>query len=70
MQSQYIFLHDALKEFIICGETDIQAHNLVAEVNKLREVARRETVEGNASEEWQDCVTEFEGQFKVMSGKS
>ena len=54
----------------MCGETDIQAHNLVAAVNKLREVARRETVEGNASEEWQDCVTGFEGQFKVMSGKS
>ena len=62
-QSQYIFLHDALKELIICGETEIQAHNLMSVVSKLKEVARNETDE--APEEWQDNVTGFERQYKV-----
>ena len=35
-------------------------------VNKLKEVARKESVEGSASEEWQDSVTGFERQFKVL----
>ena len=35
-QDQYVFIHDALDEFITCGETDIAASNLRARVNKLR----------------------------------
>ena len=36
-------------------------------VNKLKEVARNDTDEGNASEEWQDNATGFEQQFEVCN---
>ncbi len=25
MQSQYVFIHDALKEFLTCGDTDVNS---------------------------------------------
>ena len=36
-------------------------------VNKLKEVAKNDTDEGNASEEWQDNATGFERQFEVCN---
>ena len=35
-QDQYVFLHDALDEYITCGETDVAVSNLRARMNKLR----------------------------------
>ncbi len=54
-QSQYIFLHDALKELIVCGETEIPAHALMTTVNQLKEPAAAD----------EDTPTGFQRQFKV-----
>ncbi|KAL5486438.1 hypothetical protein EMCRGX_G018913 [Ephydatia muelleri] len=35
-EDQYVFLHDALDEYITCGETDVAVSNLRARMNKLR----------------------------------
>ena len=35
LQAQYMFIHDALKEFIMCGETEVLAPNLGILINKL-----------------------------------
>ena len=51
-QAQYMFIHDALKELIVCGETEIMAPN-------LRIVARRL---GRAK----DGVSGFQQQFEVQ----
>lgn len=53
-QEQYVFCHDALLESILCGNTQISAHNLRIEMNKLRE-------KDPASK-----MTGFEAQFKVI----
>ena len=34
-QAQYVFIHDALNEFITCGDIEIKASSLRAKVNYL-----------------------------------
>ncbi|XP_064386538.1 sushi, von Willebrand factor type A, EGF and pentraxin domain-containing protein 1-like isoform X2 [Halichondria panicea] len=55
--SQYIFLHDALRELIVCGETEIPAHALMTTVNQLKEPAAAD----------ENTPTGFQRQFKVLS---
>ena len=50
-----MFIHDALKELILCGETEILAPNLGIVINKLSKV--------------KDDATGFELQFEVYSPK-
>ena len=50
-----MFIHDALKELILCGETEILAPNLGIVINKLSKV--------------KDDATGFELQFEVHSPK-
>ena len=37
LQDQYIFIHDAVLESLSCGDTQIQAGDLVKAIQKLRE---------------------------------
>ena len=46
-----MFVHDALKELIMCGETEIPAPDLESIINKLSET--------------NDGTTEFDKQFQV-----
>ncbi len=64
LQSQYIFLHDALKELIVCGETEIHAHTLTTTVNNLNQHTSSAEGEGGAKGA-DDTPTGFQGQFKV-----
>lgn len=50
-----MFCHDALLESILCGNTQMAAHNLRIEMNKLRQ--RDATTK----------LTGFESEFKVNS---
>ena len=50
-----MFIHDALKELILCGETEILAPNLGIAINKLSKV--------------KDDTTGFEMQFEVQYSK-
>jgi len=52
-QSQYAFIHDALEEFIVCGETEIAAANMRISIGKLRRVVSSRN------------VTEFHHEFEV-----
>ena len=47
-----MFIHDALKELILCGETEILAPNLRIVINKLSRMT--------------DGTTGFEKQFQVL----
>jgi hypothetical protein len=47
-----MFIHDALKELILCGETEILAPNLGIVINKLSKVK-------------DESATGFELQFEV-----
>ncbi|XP_064386533.1 sushi, von Willebrand factor type A, EGF and pentraxin domain-containing protein 1-like isoform X2 [Halichondria panicea] len=66
--SQYIFLHDALKELIVCGETEIPAHVLMTTVNQLKEPAAADE-ERDMAQSWveEDTPTGFQRQFKILS---
>ncbi|XP_064386521.1 uncharacterized protein LOC135335055 isoform X2 [Halichondria panicea] len=66
--SQYIFLHDALKELIVCGETEIPAHALMTTVNQLKEPAAADE-EVDMAQSWveEDTPTGFQRQFKILS---
>ena len=48
-----MFIHDALLELIMCGETEIPAPDLESIINKLSET--------------NDGTTEFDKQFQVYS---
>ena len=41
-QPQYIFIHNALSELVVCGETEVAAANLKIEANQLQ----KETADG------------------------
>ncbi len=56
MQSQYVFIHDALNELITCGDTEVAAHNLSIATNQLSRVAPGKSLSG------------YEEQFQVQSG--
>ncbi len=53
LQSQYVFIHDALDELITCGETEIAAHNLNIAINQLGRIAPGKSLSG------------YEEQFQV-----
>lgn len=52
-EDQYIFIHDALLEAVVCGNTEIPARNLHAHIQKLMQA------------EIGDNVTAMELEFKV-----
>ena len=54
-QGQYVFIHDALNELIMCGETEIAATNLRTAINHLST-----QTEGKE-------ITGFEHQFQVWT---
>ncbi|XP_046853383.1 receptor-type tyrosine-protein phosphatase delta-like isoform X2 [Xenia sp. Carnegie-2017] len=54
-EEQYVFCHDALLESILCGNTEIAAHNLRIEMNKLRQ--KDPTTKSSG----------YESQFKTLS---
>lgn len=45
-EDQYIFIHDALLEAVICGDTEIPARNLHAHIQKLMRVDPIENITG------------------------
>jgi hypothetical protein len=51
MQSQYVFIHDALNERITCGDTEVAVGNLRIILNKL----------------YKEDSTGFKKQFKVKA---
>ena len=53
LQTQYIFIHNALDELITCGETEIAAANIRIVIGK-----NSRTVEGKN-------ITGFQKQFEV-----
>ncbi|XP_028408092.1 receptor-type tyrosine-protein phosphatase S-like [Dendronephthya gigantea] len=54
-EEQYVFCHDALLESILCGNTQMAAHNLRIEMNKLRD--RDATTK----------LTGYEAEFKTLN---
>lgn len=56
MQAQYVFIHDALSEYVTCGETEITANNLRAKFNHLTK-----QIPGKG-------MTGFQNQFQVSLG--
>ena len=50
VQAQYVFVHDALNEYLICRETDIPAAMLRKKVEMMKSVAPGETLSGIAEE--------------------
>ena len=53
MQEQYIFIHDAILEAVICGDTQMFAYDLLKNIKKLTQ------------RNPQTHFTGFEKQFKV-----
>ena len=49
-----MFIHDALSELVVCGETDILAANIRINTNRMKEYATGEAVTG------------FQKQFQVI----
>ncbi|XP_045536160.1 tyrosine-protein phosphatase Lar isoform X2 [Papilio machaon] len=45
-EDQYIFIHDALLEAVICGDTEVPARNLHAHIQKLMRVDTIENING------------------------
>ena len=43
MQAQYNFIHDALNELILCGDTEITAANMRIAINRLNRTKDGET---------------------------
>ena len=54
IQAQYIFIHDALKEVILCGQTEILAADMRMVINQL-----------NMQNDPCSASTGFEHQFQV-----
>lgn len=52
-EDQYIFVHEALLEAAVCGNTEVPARNLYAHIQKLTQVPAGE------------AVTAMELEFKV-----
>ena len=53
-QTQYVFIHDALDEYITCGETDIPASNLKVRVSKMHKIQPSKSITG-FQEQYQVC---------------
>ena len=54
-QDQYAFIHDALCDYLTCGDTSILAHQLRGEIRDMDKVDNDTRMSG------------FESQFKVQS---
>ena len=54
-QEQYVFIHDALEEFITCGDTSVGVANLRIVITKLNK----------ALSDTDDDSTHFDKQFRV-----
>ena len=57
MQTQYVFIHDALSELVVCGETEMTAAELRTKMSKLK----KHGVSG---------VTGYQKQFQVSKKES
>jgi len=55
IQEQYVFIHDAVLESLICGDTQIPASGLIGAIEKLKQ---KDSETGR---------TGFETQFHVLS---
>ena len=53
LQAQYVFIHDALEELIICGDTSILSHNLRVKIGNLGKIV------------WGKSISGFQDQFEV-----
>ena len=53
LQAQYIFIHDAMSELVLCGETDIAAAEMRISINQMKRNITGETITG------------FQKQFQV-----
>ena len=54
-----MFIHDALSELVVCGETEVTAADLRIVMNQLKRQAVGETTD----------ITGYQKQFQVRSGK-
>lgn len=55
LQAQYVFIHDALNEYITCGETEIAANNLRSKFNHLTKQIPGKGMTGFASQFQVSC---------------
>ena len=46
LQAQYVFIHDALNELVVCGETDIPVANIRTTINRLQKLVIGEAITG------------------------
>ena len=53
-EDQYIFVHDAVLEAVLCGNTEVPARNLYAHIQRLTERCAA------------DAVTAMEREFRVI----
>ena len=59
MQEQYAFIHDAVLEMLICGDSQIPASDLRRALDQLRKADKKF-----------DGLTGFEKQFQVIANTS
>ena len=57
-QEQYAFIHDALCDYLTCGDTSIPAYQLRGEMEEMEKVDNNTRISG------------FESQFKVQNANS
>ena len=60
LQTQYVFIHDALNELITCGKTEILAGNLRITTNQLNRHAEGKKISGFQNQyevsHWSSCI--------------
>ena len=54
VQAQYVFIHDALSELVVCGETEVAAADIRININHLKRHVAGDTT-----------TTRFQKQFQV-----
>lgn len=69
-EDQYIFIHDAVLEHVICGVTEVPARNLHAHIQNLMQIPDGETVTGLALEfKVNFLYIRFEFRIKLIETK-
>ena len=59
VQAQYVFIHDALSELVVCGETEVAAADIRININHLKRHVTGDTT-----------TTRFQKQFQVSLSSS
>ena len=57
IQEQYAFIHDALSDYLTCGDTSILAYELREEISKMEEVDKK-TGRPNYHAKFQVCIVD------------